>query len=159
MIKHVYCSTVLIDSGAMHNFLSTTLVQAVQATTINIEPMCVTLGNKFKVLSTKLAKLNISFAFGAAQMVWCCIVPKLSAPVILGMDWLTQLNPKINCSKKMIEWTSNNTNVFLEACGLCKTCSSIGSLNLIGTQQFNNLVHMIKGGNVLAWIIQCSVHS
>ena len=104
----------------MHNFVSAALVQAVQATTINIEPICVTLGNKFKVLSTKLAKLSISFTSGAAQMVWCYVVPELSALVILGMDWLTQLNPKINWSEKMIEWTSNNTNVFLEACSLSK---------------------------------------
>ena len=38
---------VLIDSGTMHNFVSAVLAQAVQATTINAEPMCVTLGNKF----------------------------------------------------------------------------------------------------------------
>ena len=95
-IEHVYCSMVLIDSGIMYNFVSAALEQAVQATAINIEPMCKTLGNKFKVLSTKLAKLSISFASGAAQTVWFHIVPELSAPVILGMDWLTQLNPKIN---------------------------------------------------------------
>ena len=65
---------VLINSGAMHNFMSAALTQAVQATTINIEPICVILGNKFKVLSPKLAKLNISFASGGAQMVWCHIV-------------------------------------------------------------------------------------
>ena len=82
--------------------------------------MCVTLGNKFKVLSTKLVKLSISLASGAAQMVWCHIVPELSAPVNLGMDWLTQLNPKINWAEKIIEWTSNNMNVFLKACCLSK---------------------------------------
>ena len=62
--------------------------------------MYVTLGNKFKVLSTKLAKLSISFASGAIQMVWCYIVPELSATVIFGMDWLTQINPKNNWSEK-----------------------------------------------------------
>ena len=50
---------VLISSGATHNFVSAALVQA---TTINVEPMCVTLGNEFEVLSTKLAKLSIFFA-------------------------------------------------------------------------------------------------
>ena len=50
---------VLIDSGAMHNFASDTLVQAVQASTINVEPIYITLGNKTKVLSTKLAKLYL----------------------------------------------------------------------------------------------------
>ena len=40
---------VLINSGAMHNFMSAALTQAVQATTINIEPICVTWGNKFKI--------------------------------------------------------------------------------------------------------------
>ena len=86
----------LIDSGLTHNFVSAALVQAVKATTINTELMCVTLGNKFKVLSTNLAKLGISFASGAAQTVLCCIVLELSALVILGMYWLTQINPKIN---------------------------------------------------------------
>ena len=71
----VYCSTVFIDSGAMHNFVSAVLIQAVQATTINTEPMCVTLGNKFKVLSTRLAKASILFASGATQMVWCHVMP------------------------------------------------------------------------------------
>ena len=46
---------VLIDSGAMHNFMSAVFAQAVQATTINVEPICITLGNKFKVISAKLA--------------------------------------------------------------------------------------------------------
>ena len=97
-IELVHCSTVLIDSGAMHNFVNAALMQAVQAITINTEPICVTLGNKFKVLSTKLAKLTISFTSRAVQMVWYCIVPELSAPVIFGVDWLTQINPNINLS-------------------------------------------------------------
>ena len=63
----------------MHNFVSAILVQAVKATNINEEQICVTLGNKFKVLSIKLAKLSILFAFGAAQTVWCYAVPELSA--------------------------------------------------------------------------------
>ena len=66
----------------MHNFVSAMLVQAVQATTINAELIYVTPGNEFKVLSAKLAKLSISFTSQAAQMVWCCIVPKLSASAI-----------------------------------------------------------------------------
>ena len=70
----------------MHNFLSSGFVQAVQAIIIIVEPMCVTLECKFKVLSTKLAKLSISFTSGAAEMVWCCAVPKLSAQVIFKMD-------------------------------------------------------------------------
>ena len=86
MIKCVYCSTVLIDSGTIHNFVSAVFMQAVQAMTINIEPMCVTLGNKFKVLIAKLAKLSISFVSGAAPIVWCYIVPEMSAPIILGME-------------------------------------------------------------------------
>ena len=48
--------------------------------------MCVTLGKKFKGLSRKLANLSISFASGAAQKVWCHVVPEISALVILGMD-------------------------------------------------------------------------
>ena len=51
-------------------------------------------------------------------------------------------------------------NVFLEACGLHRTYASVGSLNLIGAQQLNNLVcTMVKGKNVYAWIVQCSTHS
>ena len=84
----------------MHNCVSAACAQAVKATTINTEPICVTLGNKFKVLSTKLAKLSILFTSGAAQTVKCCVVPELSALVILGIDYLTQINTKINLSKK-----------------------------------------------------------
>ena len=93
----------MIDSGATHNFVSAALVQAVKATTINVEPMCVILGNIFKVLSAILAKLHNLFASGAVQMVWCHIVLELSAPVIFRIDWLTQLNSKINWSEKMIK--------------------------------------------------------
>ena len=76
--------------------MSTVFAQAVQTTTINIEPMCVKLGNKFKVLGAKLAKLNTLLTSGATQMVWCHVMPELSAPVILGRDRLTNINPKIN---------------------------------------------------------------
>ena len=58
----------------------------------------------------------------------------------------------------MIEWTSNNTNVFLEACSLHRTCSSVGSLNLIGVQQLNDLVHMTKSKNMCTWIVQYKKH-
>ena len=95
-IKWVHCSTFLIDSGATHNFVNAALAQAVQATNNNAEPIYVTIGNKFKMLSTKLVKLSISFTSGAAQTVWCRIVPELSVPVILGIDWFTQINPTIN---------------------------------------------------------------
>ena len=80
---------VLINFGAAHNFMSGALVQAVKITTISAEPMFLTLGNKFKVLSTKLAKLSILFTSGAAKMVLCYVGPEVSAPVILRMDWLT----------------------------------------------------------------------
>ena len=69
--------------------MSAVLVQAVNTTTMHAEPMCVTLGNQFSVLSTKLAKLSILYAADAAQKVLCHIVPEQSALVILGMDWLT----------------------------------------------------------------------
>ena len=110
----------------MHKFISAALMQAVKAIIINSEPMCVTLGSKFKVFSPKLANLSISFAFGSAQMVWRHNMPQLSALIILGMDWLTQIKPKINWSKKPIKWTSNDTNVFLKACGLGRRHDSIG---------------------------------
>ena len=32
-------------------------------------------------------------------------------------------------------------------------------MNLIGAQQFNNLVCTTKGKNICAWIVQCSMHS
>ena len=87
----------------MHNFASAVLVQEMQATTINTEPMCVILGNKFNLFSTKLAKLGILFASRAIQIVWCYIVPEISALVILRMDWLTQITPHINWSEKIIK--------------------------------------------------------
>ena len=55
----------------MNSFVSAVLMQAVKASANNAELICVTLANRFKVLSTKLAKLSISFTSGAAQMVWC----------------------------------------------------------------------------------------
>ena len=93
----------MIDSGTTHSFVSAALAKAMKATITNTDPMYVTLGNEFNILRTKLAKLSIPFASGAAQMVWCHIVPELSAPIILGMDWLIQINPKTNCSEKTIK--------------------------------------------------------
>ena len=93
----------LIDSGAVHNFMSAVLMQAVQAIKINVKPMYIILGNIFKVLSDKLTNLSILFASGAAQIVWCYIVPKLSTPNILGMDWFTQLSPIINWAEKIVK--------------------------------------------------------
>ena len=117
---------VLINSGATHNFVSAALVQAVKATTINAEPICVTLGHRLKVLTTRLAKISIVFTSGAAQAVWCHVMPKLSASVIFRMEWLTQINLKINWSEKMIKWTSNDTNVLLKAKGLSRMCGHVG---------------------------------
>ena len=117
---------VLFDSGTMHNFVSAALVQTVKATTINAEPICVTLRNKFKMLSTKLAKLSVLFASGAAQTVWCHIMPELSALAMLRIDWLTQISPEINWPKKTIILISSNTNVFLEAFDLSRTHDCIG---------------------------------
>ena len=76
----------------MYNFLSAIFTQAVKDTTNYTGPIYATLGNKFKVISTKLAKLSIPFAFRATQMVWWHVVHELSILVILGMDWLTQIN-------------------------------------------------------------------
>ena len=134
-------------------------MQAVKASANNSELICVTLGNRFKVLSTKLAKLSNSFTSGAAQTIWCYALPKLSALVILGIDWLTQINPKINWSQKTIEWTSSDKNVFLEAFGLGRMLNSVGQLNLIGMQQINNMVRTTKGINLCTWVLQCSAHS
>ena len=50
-------------------------------------------------------------------------------------------------------------NVLLETCCLSKTCASVSLLNLISLQQVNNLVCMIKGENMHAWIVQCSIQS
>ena len=50
-------------------------------------------------------------------------------------------------------------HVFLEACGLNRTCAKVSSLNLVGVQQLNNLVRMTKGKNVCPWIVQSSAHS
>ena len=83
----------------MNNFVSAALVQGVKTTTIYTDPIYVTLGNKLKLLSTKLANLSVLSTCGSVQTVWVCFVPKLSIPVIFGMDWLTQINPKINCFK------------------------------------------------------------
>ena len=91
-------------------------------------------------------------------MVWCCFVLKLSTLVILGMEWVMQMNPRINWSEKTIEQASNNMNVFLEACGLGRTRESVNYLNLIGAQQLSNMVCTTKGKNLCAWVVQCIVN-
>ena len=150
---------ILIDSGITHNFVNAALPQSVQVITINVKPKLITLGNKYKVLSNKLAKLRILFTFVTAQMVQCHVMPKLRAPVILGMDWLTQLNLKINWSEKTIKWTTNNINMFLKAYHSSKIYASVVSLNLISLQQLKNLVCMTKGKNLHTWIVHCSAYN
>ena len=87
----------------MHTFVSAALPQVVQSISINAELIYLTLGNKFMVFSSKLAKLSISFTSGVAQMIWCSVMPELSVQVIFGIDWLTQINQKIYWSKITIE--------------------------------------------------------
>ena len=92
-------------------------------------------------------------------MVCCYIVLELGAPIILRMDWLTQINPKINWSEKMIKWNSNDMNVLLEACSSSGMRKHVGQLNLIGAKQLNNLVCTTKGRNICAWVIQWSMRN
>ena len=85
-------STAMIDSGATHNFLSTTMVDILNSTVpecilwrYSAEPLRVSLADNTVVFPTKLASIKITFDGSDTQEIEFRVVPRLNHPLILGL--------------------------------------------------------------------------
>ena len=91
MIGHKQ-SLAMVDSGASHNFISTTMLSMLKSTVpdavawrYSSEPLRVLLADRTVVLSTKIASLTLKFDDGSVHCVEFCTVPRLNHPLILGL--------------------------------------------------------------------------
>ena len=115
-------NTAMIDSGATHNFLSTTMVDILKSTVpecilwrYSAEPLRVSLADNTVVLSTKLASVKITFDGSDTQEIEFRVVPRLNHPLILGLQWLRQTNPVINWTALRVTWQGHTKPVDLAA--------------------------------------------
>ena len=80
--------TALVDSGASHCFVEHSIVVDNVLVCLDDAPMMVTLADSTSVVSRAVARIPVLFEPGVQHVVECCVVNKLSYPVILGMTWL-----------------------------------------------------------------------
>ena len=85
-------SSAMVDSGASHNFISTTMLSMLKSTVPDVvawryssEPLRVLLADWTVVLSTKIATLKLKFDDGSVHCVEFRAVPRLNHPLILGL--------------------------------------------------------------------------
>ena len=93
----------MVDSGATHNFISTTMPDILKATALaevhwrhTSEPLQVSLADRTVVLSTKLATIKVMLDNGIVQQIDFHVMSRLNHPLILGLQWLHDHNPRIN---------------------------------------------------------------
>ena len=91
-----HCSTVMIDSGASHNFVNSELINELGIKTEAGAIMVVTLANGQTVQSDQVAKIPVKFSSCFECTMECRVVNGLSHPLVLGMSWLRMYNSKIN---------------------------------------------------------------
>ena len=99
----------MVDSGDTNSFVYSEVVQYLNATTVDVPAMRVTLPDGSYVdCSTAIPfylKLCVNLqqsTFGVFETlhvccsVFCYILPKLTSDVVLGMDWLHLINSLID---------------------------------------------------------------
>lgn len=101
----------MVDSGATHNFLSTTMVDILTRAApecvvwrYTAEPLRVSLADDTVVLSTKIATVKTTFDGCDTQAIEFRVVPRLNHPIILGLQWLRCTNPTINWAALRVTW-------------------------------------------------------
>ena len=80
--------TAVVDSGASHCFVECSIVVDNVLTCLDDAPMTVTLADGTSVVLRAVAHVPVLFELGVQHVVECCVVDKLSSPVIFGMTWL-----------------------------------------------------------------------
>lgn len=65
--------------------------------------MCVTVTNRDQIVSSRIARFLLSFVgHDCAVNVCCHVVDKLSAALVLGIEWLNNTNPMIDYHKRVL---------------------------------------------------------
>ena len=115
--------TVMVDSGATHNFISTTMLDILKATAPDevhwrhtSEPLRVSLADRTVVLSTKLATIKVTLDNGTVQPIDFRVVPCLNHPLILRLQWLHDHNPRINWSAMIVTLGDSTMPLQLSHC-------------------------------------------
>ena len=90
----------LVDSGAMHCFVSEALVTQLG---LPVKPgvgMYVMSADRSQVLASQTCLVPLVVCSARCQalhcVVECCVLPQLNRDVVLGVDWLQAANPVIN---------------------------------------------------------------
>ena len=66
--------------------------------------LLVRLANGKTVSSTGVVKLECVLSDGLVQSVLCYVVPELACPIVLGMPWLREHNPRIDWATGTVDF-------------------------------------------------------
>ena len=111
----------MVDSGATHNFVSTTMFETLKAAAQGVtwryaaEPLRISLADNSVVSSSKIASIPLQFDEHELQTVDFRVVSKLNHPLILGLAWLRTHNPSIDWAALRINWQGKSSPVDLAA--------------------------------------------
>ena len=112
----------LIDSGASSSFINEEFVKQHQIRTQRVDLKRVRLANG-QLLTTNLVVQNAVVKVQSRTVRLTLIVLELNSDVILGFDWLSIANPRINFSTKTIQF-----------CATEKCCSNMLQLTSVSPQ-------------------------
>ena len=92
-----------MDSSATHSFVTRDFVQKLGVTSITDATLKVTLADQLEFCTAQAAMLHLQLyddsshlILHVAMPVTCHILEVMPAPVVLGMPWLQEVNPKID---------------------------------------------------------------
>ena len=90
----------LVDSGATHSFISEQLVSTHGLAVSQGQSMSVTLADGSSIEATEICVVPLVFCSGSGRAVSCTVecrvLSRLNHDVVLGHDWLHNVNPAIN---------------------------------------------------------------
>ena len=93
------CVDALIDSGATTNFISSDCVKKHKLTITKTQVTPITLGNNSVCRTDEQVDIRLALTNGPVLNVVCLVLP-LSAPIILGINFLRTHNP-------LVDWKAN----------------------------------------------------
>ena len=102
-------TTVLIDSGADLNFISSALVKSLNLSTIPlVHPQRINLAASGSSLDITTQTVSTFLKLGPhPEEISFLVVPDLSFPIILGMAWLRENNPTIDWARRTVSLPSH----------------------------------------------------
>ena len=122
-------SHALVDSGAMANLISESLVLSLQIPVVEKKiPYKVVMANRSVAASIRFETLPIWLCFGShLERLTFDVMPSLSHPLIVGLPWLASHNPMINWPSRSIDFPN---------------CSCSNTLNVSSVSVDSNLVEL-----------------